>query len=234
MKSSFPNHFSLEVICCFILLMSSCYLSVFGQCNSCKSVPGFTSDYCYVDTLFQGYCGQFSSDQHYFVLQHGKKLKNIPAFEDFELTNLISIANDKKLKISAGEILFIQRATKAWSLAKRDIGMNYTDSGLGYKIIKPGGGPLPQKGQMVKVQYRGTLSDGTIFDDSWQRGEPIAFPLGTGRVIKGWDEGISLLNIGTRAILKIPPDLGYGSRGAGTTIPPNATLYFDVEVVGVE
>lgn len=108
-----------------------------------------------------------------------------------------------------------------------------TDSGLQYVEIQKGDGPAPQAGEVVSVHYRGTLEDGTEFDNSYSRGEPIAFPLGTGHVIAGWDEGIALMNVGGKAKLIIPPELGYGERGAGGVIPPNATLIFEVELVEI-
>ncbi len=110
-----------------------------------------------------------------------------------------------------------------------------TPSGLKLEIIKEGTGPKPQPGQTVTVHYTGTLVDGKKFDSSRDRGEPISFPLGQGRVIKGWDEGIGLLKIGSRAKLTIPPQLGYGAKGTpGGPIPPNATLIFDVELLGAK
>lgn len=106
-------------------------------------------------------------------------------------------------------------------------------SGLEYIEMEKGSGPAPQPGQTVRVHYRGTLKDGTEFDNSHARGEPIAFPLGVGRVIPGWDEGIALLNVGGKAKLVIPPELAYGAQGAGGVIPPNATLTFEVELVEI-
>lgn len=109
-----------------------------------------------------------------------------------------------------------------------------TASGLKCEILKSGTGPTPQKGEIVKVHYTGTLADGTKFDSSYDRNEPISFPLGTGQVIPGWDEGIALLHVGDKARLVIPPDLAYGASGAGGVIPPNATLTFEVELVSIE
>ena len=106
-----------------------------------------------------------------------------------------------------------------------------TDSGLKYVIIEQGSGPKPTAGQIVSVHYAGFLTNGQKFDSSFDRNQPIEFPVGTGKVIKGWDEGIMLLNVGTKAKLIIPPELGYGRRGAGGVIPPNATLIFDVELL---
>ena len=109
-----------------------------------------------------------------------------------------------------------------------------TESGLKYIITKEGKGPKPKIGQTVSVHYAGYLTNGQKFDSSYDRNQPIEFPIGTGRVIKGWDEGIMLLNVGAKAKLIIPPDLGYGARGAGGVIPPNATLIFDVELLEVK
>jgi peptidylprolyl isomerase len=109
-----------------------------------------------------------------------------------------------------------------------------TDSGLQYVVLERGDGPVPQAGEIVAVHYRGTLEDGTEFDNSYDRGQPFAFPLGQGRVIAGWDEGIALLTVGSKARLIIPPDLAYGEQGAGGVIPPNATLIFEVELVSVQ
>ncbi len=109
-----------------------------------------------------------------------------------------------------------------------------TDSGLEYVEITPGAGPTPQTGDFVSVHYVGTLEDGTVFDSSYSRNEPIRFMLGVGNVIKGWDEGIALMREGGRARLIIPPELGYGASGAGTVIPPNATLIFEVELMSVQ
>jgi len=109
-----------------------------------------------------------------------------------------------------------------------------TPSGLIFLLTRKGTGALPKPGQTVSVHYTGTLTDGTKFDSSRDRGEPIEFPIGQGRVIKGWDEGIAKMHVGDQAILVIPPTIGYGSRGAGGVIPPDATLIFIVELVGVK
>jgi len=106
-----------------------------------------------------------------------------------------------------------------------------TPSGLKVEMLKEGAGQKPQKGQKVVVHYTGTLEDGKKFDSSRDRGQPFEFVLGAGQVIPGWDEGIALLPVGGRAKLTIPPQLGYGPRGAGGVIPPKATLIFDVELL---
>ena len=108
-----------------------------------------------------------------------------------------------------------------------------TDSGLQYVVIEEGDGASPQTGQRVFVHYVGTLEDGTKFDSSRDRGRPFDFKIGQGQVIKGWDEGVGDMKVGDRRKLIIPPELGYGARGAGGVIPPNATLIFDVELLRI-
>jgi peptidylprolyl isomerase len=115
-----------------------------------------------------------------------------------------------------------------------DPGAVTTASGLQYVEIKKGDGPVPKVGEVVSVNYRGDLVDGTQFDNSYDRGEPFRFALGEGMVIPGWDEGIALMNVGGKAKLIIPPDLAYGAQGAGSVIPPNATLIFEVELMDIQ
>ena len=108
-----------------------------------------------------------------------------------------------------------------------------TASGLQYIEVVSGSGPKPQPGQIVAVHYTGKLADGTKFDSSYDRGEPIRFPIGSGMVIPGWEEGIALMNEGGEATLIIPPQLAYGEAGFGNVIPANATLTFEVELVEI-
>ena len=109
-----------------------------------------------------------------------------------------------------------------------------TESGLEYVDNVVGTGDSPKKGQQVTVHYTGRLTNGQKFDSSVDRGQPFAFTIGVGQVIKGWDEGVMSMKVGGKRTLTIPPDLGYGVRGAGNVIPPNATLVFDVELLGVK
>ena len=114
-----------------------------------------------------------------------------------------------------------------------------TPTGLMYVETEGGDGATPERGQKVTVHYTGYLTDdgvtrGKKFDSSVDRNKPFVFTIGVGQVIKGWDEGVAKMNVGTKSTLIIPPDLGYGARGAGGVIPPNATLIFDVELLGIK
>ncbi len=106
--------------------------------------------------------------------------------------------------------------------------------GLKYEVLRQGNGPEAKAGQTVAVHYTGWLTNGTKFDSSVDRGQPFDFTLGQGQVIKGWDEGVAGMKVGEKRKLTIPSQLGYGERGAGGVIPPNATLVFDVELLGIQ
>jgi FKBP-type peptidyl-prolyl cis-trans isomerase FkpA len=108
-----------------------------------------------------------------------------------------------------------------------------TPSGLIYEDVTVGGGVVAALGQTVSVHYTGWLTDGTKFDSSKDRNEPFEFPLGAGYVIRGWDEGVQGMRVGGVRKLTIPPELGYGARGAGGVIPPNATLIFEVDLLEI-
>jgi FKBP-type peptidyl-prolyl cis-trans isomerase len=109
-----------------------------------------------------------------------------------------------------------------------------TPSGLKYEDVTVGAGAQPTAGQTAVVHYTGWLTDGKKFDSSKDRGQPFSFPLGQGRVIKGWDEGVATMKVGGKRKLTIPANLGYGAQGAGGVIPPNATLVFEVELLDVK
>ena len=139
------------------------------------------------------------------------------AFEDFNKSKADRIKKQKEK-----ELKILNDLSK---------GFSKTSSGLLYKFEKENNLGKPVSGNKVKVHYKGMLLDGTVFDSSYKRNQPIEFTLGIGQVIKGWDEGISLLGLGDKATFIIPCELAYGQSGAGGVIPPNATLVFDVELV---
>ena len=133
----------------------------------------------------------------------------------------------------AQECIEAKKAKQAEEIDQESVGFQQTDSGLRYQIIQEGAGQQVANGQTVSVHYKGQLLDGTVFDSSYKRQQPIDFVLGQGQVIPGWDEGVSLLKVGDKARFVIPSDLAYGSRGAGGVIPPDVALIFDVELVAV-
>ncbi len=203
---------------------------IFAQCEKCKMLDDDMVDFCFTMEEFDAFCMQFGTKSTSYQLKGDKKIKSIPigVAGDYEYLKMIS--SDKKLKLSAAEIVFIQAGLAAWKVEERKFGYKYEDSGLGIKIYEEGEGELPVAGEPVQVHYSGFLEDGTKFDSSVDRGRPFKFTLGEGQVIKGWDEGVSKLKIGTKAWLRIPPDLGYGSIARGP-IPANAVLYFEIEVL---
>jgi FKBP-type peptidyl-prolyl cis-trans isomerase len=157
------------------------------------------------------------------IVRVGAEAKNFNAVEAF-----------RTFEGSREKRLAEEKAAKEAALDKIAAGFESTASGLRYQIIQKGNGTKAEKGKTVSVHYKGQLADGTVFDSSYKRNQPIDFGLGQGQVIAGWDEGISLLNVGDKARFVIPSDLGYGSRGAGGVIPPDATLIFDVELMDVK
>jgi peptidyl-prolyl cis-trans isomerase A (cyclophilin A) len=157
------------------------------------------------------------------IIRVGEKAESFDAAEVFSKQNEIKKAKEAEA----------QKEQEA-KLAEHTKGFEKTESGLFYKIESEGSGPKPNKGQNVSVHYTGMLLNGSVFDSSYSRNQPIDFPVGVGHVIPGWDEGIMLLNKGSKARFVIPSDLAYGSRGAGGVIPPNAALIFDVELVNLK
>ena len=171
-----------------------------------------------VDTIAQG--DSIETLEIVRVGENAEKFNAIEAFRTFEG------AREKRLTE--------EREAKAAELEKYAAGFDSTESGLRYQILQKGSGVKAEKGKTVSVHYKGQLTDGTVFDSSYKRNQPIDFALGTGQVISGWDEGIQLLQVGDKARFVIPSNLGYGARGAGGVIPPDATLIFDVELMDVK
>lgn len=131
------------------------------------------------------------------------------------------------------QLMGVKKAVKLVPYATAGLDTLTTPSGLRYIMVQRTDGVQARAGANVKVHYTGYFKDGRVFDSSVQRGEPIGFPLGQGRVIKGWDEGIALLKIGEKARLLIPSKLAYGEQGAGGAIPPHTDLIFDVELISI-
>lgn len=203
-----------------------------AQCPSCPEI-GKKADFCFDHKSFPSKCAQFvdkDSDVYFFPKQGAKVQKlTIPAKTD--AAGMLAVVKQTKNKISAEDIVFLHEAFNAWYTAQKNLGYTVTTSGLGYKIAQLGQGKKPEAGKKVSVHYKGYLENGTVFDSSFERNQPIDFTLGAGQVIKGWDEGIQLFPVGSKGTLRIPAELGYGKRGAGNMIPPDATLFFDIEVI---
>jgi len=173
------------------------------------------------------------------------KTAEYPEVPDFakDLDELLFHA--KIMKIQTEEEIEVEKEAKLMEMKENEAAIitNYlsennmhtepNESGLYVIIEEEGSGPKPQKGDKVKVHYTGYLLDGTKFDSSVDRDQPFEFPIGMGRVIKGWDEGIAMLSVGSKAKLIIPSSLGYGERGAGHVIGPYETLIFDVELLDI-
>ena len=157
------------------------------------------------------------------IIRQGEAAEQFNAVEAFRV-----FEGSREKRIAA------EREAARAELDKLAKGFKETESGLRYQIIQKGDGKKAEKGNMVSVHYKGQLADGTVFDSSYKRNSPLDFQVGVGQVIAGWDEGICLLNVGDKARLVIPSDLGYGAAGAGGVIPPHAILVFDVELMGVK
>lgn len=157
------------------------------------------------------------------IIRMGVEAKNWNAVEAFR-----KFTSEREARIAK------MKQAEEDAIKKVSEGFDKSNSGLLYKIIQKGSGKKAEKGKTVSVHYKGTLLDGTEFDSSYKRKQPIDFQLGVGQVISGWDEGIQLLQVGDKARFVIPSKLAYGERGAGGVIPPRATLIFDVELMDVQ
>ena len=170
-----------------------------------------------VDTVKQG------SEMSLEIIRVGTEAESFNAVEAFRSFEGSREKRDAEENAKQKELLD--------SVAK---GYDETASGLRYQILQKGNGKQATKGAGVSVHYKGQLLDGTVFDSSYKRKQPIDFNVGVGQVIAGWDEGIQLLQVGDKARFVIPSNLAYGAAGAGGVIPPDATLIFDVELMGVK
>ena len=171
-----------------------------------------------VDSVAQG-----DEIQSIEIIREGEEAKSWNAVEAFRTFEGSRAKREAKVREEAEA-----------KMEKLAAGFDKTESGLRYKMIQKGNGKKAENGKTVSVHYTGQLEDGKVFDSSYPRKKPIEFPLGRGNVIEGWDEGIALLQVGDKARFVIPSHLGYGARGAGGAIPPNATLIFDVELMDVK
>jgi FKBP-type peptidyl-prolyl cis-trans isomerase len=169
-----------------------------------------------VDTISQG------DEMSVEILRVGTEAEAYNAVEAFRTFEGLRAKREEEERKRQQEILD--------TVAK---GYEETQSGLRYKILQSSDGNKATKGANVSVHYKGQLLDGTVFDSSYKRKQPLEFSVGIGQVIAGWDEGILLLKVGDKARFVIPSNLAYGESGAGGVIPPNATLIFDVELMGI-
>jgi hypothetical protein len=221
-----------------------------GQCDGCPSIAGELVDFCYQEAEIKNRCVQFTEDSEMFHYQHNEGKKQIemklpmPGKLAAPSTSyLLSLVPDKKPNLYAIDLLIIEHALaqwrqleaiRLWDLAIVNSGFSVTASGLAYKPLVIGIGKTPEKGKKVNVHYTGYLESGKKFDSSLDKKHTYQFALGLGQVIKGWDEGLAIMTVGSRYLLRIPPALGYGAAGAGGVIPPNATLYFDIQFISSE
>lgn len=215
------------------LFCSFLITNLLGQ-DKCYSITQ-KGDFCFESADLPGYSAKFNEKLKMFWFRTPKSKKTTALELSDTLPNTAYYLNLLALKTikKPQTVLFLQAALGAWDKIKLTLNYNYTDSGLGIKILKSSKGEEVESGQTVTVHYTGMFEDGRIFDSSVERDVPFSFKVGEGRVIKGWDEGLAKLRVGNIAFLQIPPDLGYGPEGRGI-IPGNATLYFKIEVLSVE
>ena len=168
------------------------------------------------------------------MIRHFEKIA-LAVFLIMTIGAVASTAQTKRRTAKRKTIVTTKRATiKKMTNNPIEPAATTTATGLTYIVTKHGDGAQLKAGDNVIVNYTGLLTNGEKFDSSLDRGEPFSFPLGAGKVIKGWDEGVQKLRVGDHATFIIPPEIAYGSRGAGGVIPPDATLIFIIEVVGVK
>jgi hypothetical protein len=222
-----------------------------AQCDGCQPIAGTSIDYCHHEADIAKCSAQFSQDTKTFYYQNNNRKKDrlmqfqLPEGDNVPSTSyLLGLDPDHKLKLSASDLLFVEHAVtqwqqmegiRLWSPAVVNSGYTILPSGLAYKPLVIGKGKIPETGKRVNVHYTGYLENGKKFDSSLDRKQSFQFTLGLGQVIKGWDEGLSIMTVGSRYLLRIPPALGYGAAGAGGgAIPPHSTLFFDVQLISAE
>ena len=188
-----------------------------------------------VDSLRQKPVGVTADDRYLYYDIYLTDILDDAAYQTREQADMAKKAALAKA-LRARQAPVAQRVaelTKAYRKGELSDRLRTLDSGLEILVLEQGDGPKPKPGETVSVNYHGALADGKAFDNSFKSGRPYKFLLGKGRVIKGWDQGILKLNVGTEALLVVPPALGYGKRGAPPVIPKDATLFFYVEPVGI-
>jgi len=175
------------------------------------------------DKLMEGLKDAFKSDEAIKLTEEELQETMMALSNEIRNNQEAKMAGDAKIEKEAGAKFLAEN--------KKNKDVKVTASGLQYKVITMGKGEKPKATDQVKVHYKGTLLDGTVFDSSYDRGEPITFPLNG--VIPGWTEGVQLMPVGSKFIFYIPSDLGYGDRGAGGAIKPGSTLIFEVELLDI-
>ena len=214
----------------FVSVFVFCFMANSQDCPK-RNMTSYSVDFCFTDSLYGDNILYFSQDASYFLFEGKKqKVREIKFSGGFNELDLIEIASNKKNKLSGVDVLLVEKGIMAWEVAKKRLGFQFFEGGLGIKILREGSGEFPKNGQPVDVHYEGVLENGEVFGSSYDRGRPFTFNLGMGSVIAGWDQGVAKLKKGSKAILWIPPSLGYGSRPVGP-IPANSTLFFEIEVL---
>lgn len=175
------------------------------------------------DKLMEGLKDAFKGDEAVKLTEEELQQTMMALSNEIRNNQEAKMAGDAKVEKEAGAKFLAEN--------KKNKDVKETASGLQYKVITMGKGEKPKATDQVKVHYKGTLLDGTVFDSSYDRGEPITFPLNG--VIPGWTEGVQLMPVGSKFIFYIPSDLGYGDRGAGGAIKPGSTLVFEVELLDI-
>ena len=172
-----------------------------------------------------------TKELYYVIAMESSKTEaEFKAEQEEERAAMAKLAEESKARLGEVETTVKDLANQYTSGGLKDQ-LTSTESGLKYMILEEGEGPATKVGSPVNVHYYGTLTNGEMFDNSFQRGQAFNFPLGQGRVIKGWDEGVALLKTGDKAVLFIPSELGYGAAGAGEKIPGDSELIFYIEVL---